>query len=422
MNTMQNEEHKNEAIVRIDTLLFASAFMLSISTNYIDASIYNNAILVLMVISVSLHLLEKQRLRVRKNIFYLTVAVIGIIIYNFFISPLATQKLLIHLSCFLIGYSICDYNIFEQRQFALNTILKTYMYILLVTAAIGVLESFVGNIFDPYAVRVYAATYRLHSVFLHPIIFSLMMLQLFVLSHYYIDNRIVKSIVGFAAFYCIFMTLTRAAWLTFAIVIILLAVHRVFALKEPIFRGKVFNKRRIIETGIVIVLLVILISESDLGRYISTFWNRWNALEGSTSINYRSSTITAILDGIKRRSIIQWIFGAGNLSAQSLLGNYGIYFGRVGNNVVDNQWLAVFADFGLLGLFGLIYLLIYSFKSYFNKALGINIWALALCTISILLVALVCDVFYWATAGCISFIMFGLLYANIQTSNRGSVL
>jgi len=416
---MQKLEQKNNTIVYIDILLFTMAFLLSISTNFIDASIYNNAILVLMVISVALHMFVKHRLRVKKKIFSLAIVLVGIIAYNYLISPLATQKLLIHFSCFLLGYCICDYDTFEQRQFALRKCLIAYFYILLVTEAIGVFESVFGNFLDPFTVRVYAATYRLHSVFLHPIIFSLMMLQLFVLSHYFIENQIVKSVVSFAAFYCIFLTLTRAAWLTFVIVFVLFGVHNAYVLKEPLFVGKVFNKKRLIEVGIVIALLVFVILRSDLGQYISTFWNRWNALEGSASISYRSSTISAIFDGMKQRNVVQWILGAGNLSAQSLLGNYGIYFGSIGNNVVDNQWLGVLADFGLLGLLAMIYLTFHSIKLFLNKDMDTSIWALSLCIISLLLIAFVCDIFNWATAGCVSFIMFGLLYANIQQSDRG---
>lgn len=243
----------------------------------------------------------------------------------------------------------------------IRSLLCVYSGILTVSAVYGLFESLFGNILDVYTVRTYAATYRLHSIYLHPIIFSLMMLQAFAINHYLLKNQVLKNVLGTLNIYCIFMSLSRSAWLVFAVFVVLIFVQKKMTQRGTLLLEKKINKKNITAVLILFIIIGTFIRRVDLISYWEKLVNRWQALEGSMSVSYRLDVISAVWqERIHDANPIHWVLGSGYHSVQNAVGRAGIYFGTVENNVVDNEWVTLSYDFGLLGIILLLY---FSWKS-----------------------------------------------------------
>ena len=297
------------------------------------------------------------------------------------------------------------------KEHGLKQLLKGYSIILSILAIYGVFEFIFGNIFDAYTVRVYAATYRLHSLFLHPIIFSLMLLQSLIINHYLIKNVVVKGILTLINIFCIFMSLSRSSWLVLGIILIMMMIHQKYIQKKPLLVSKYITKVRFLGIAVLLCVIVIIIQKLDIVSYLGTLMTRWQALEGSMSVQYRLSVIASVFsDRINDTNILHWLIGSGYHSVQASVANAEMGFATLGNYVVDNQWISIFFDFGFIGLAALVYLTIKSLRCFFGNY-DSGLWIVSLCMIANLLMALICDTFGWAPAGNVVFVLSGILFS-----------
>ncbi|WP_321023983.1 O-antigen ligase family protein [Eisenbergiella porci] len=398
---------RKKTVIRIEIFLLTLSFLMSIGTSFFESSIYYNAAVVLMVLSLGVHFVLNGTTGIKKRLFSIICIVLVVLIYNYILSPLATKKLFVYLSAFLMGVFLAE----DGDEEGIRSLLCVYSCILTVSALYGVFETLFGNKLDVYTVRTYAAIYRLHSIYLHPIIFSLMMLQAFAINHFLIKNQTLKNILGMINVYCIFMSLSRSSWLVLAILIVLIILQKKKTQKKPLLLGKVINKQSITAVLVLAIIIGIFLQKADVLSYWGTLLNRWQALEGSMSVSYRSGVVTAVWqDRVQDLNPIHWILGSGYHSVQNAVGRAGIYFGTVGNNVVDNEWVTLTYDFGLLGIMILLYFTWKSLYIFFSKNESENMWIVALCIIVNLMMALICDTFGWAPAGNIAFVFFGVMF------------
>lgn len=382
-------------------------FLLSISTSFIDNGIYNTGTVIITVLVLTVYIASNRRLSISKSNLCLYTILLIIFTYNFLISNVNTKKILVWLTCFLIGliYERCSG---EKAKIAL---LKGYWGILLATCIFGVIESITGNKLDAYTVRVYSATYRLHSVFLHPIIFAQMMVIEFILNFYIINKRVLKYIVGFMCIFCIVMSLSRFAWITIIMVIAFMLIkNKTLSLAKIL--GSKTSWRRFVEVVLVLIGLIIILIRIDITSILASVIRRWNALEGSMSVSYRFSTLLVLVQQrLQDSNPVHWLIGSGYQKAQVAVGNAGIYFGTVGNSVIDNQWLCFFYDFGLVGIVTLIVLFVKSITTYFKTDSSI-LGVVSLVVFANLMMAFVCETFVWSTTGNITFVFIGLFWTQ----------
>lgn len=398
---------RKRTVIRLEVFLLTLSFIMSIGTSFYESSIYYNAAVVLMVLAVGVHFLLNGTTGIKKRIFAILTVVLVVLFYNYMLSPLATKKLFVYLSTFLMGAFLAE----DGEEEGIRSLLCVYSFILTLSAVYGVFETLFGNVLDVYTVRTYAATYRLHSVYLHPIIFSLMMLQAFAINTYLLKNQTLKNILGIINVYCIFMSLSRSSWLVLAALIALIMIQKKKTQKKPLLLGKVINKKSITAIFVLAIIIGVFIQRADITSYWGTLFNRWQALEGSMSVSYRSGVVSAVWqDRVHDFNPIHWILGSGYHSVQNAVGRAGIYFGTVGNNVVDNEWVTLSYDFGLMGMILLLYFTWKSLHVYFSKYESENMWMVALCIIANLLMAFICDTFGWAPAGNIVFVFFGIMF------------
>lgn len=398
---------RKRTVIRLEILLLTLSFLMSIGTSFFESSIYYNAAVALMVLSVGVHFVLNGTTRIKKRLFLIMCVVLVVLLYNYTLSPLATKKLLVYLSTFLMGVFLAE----DGDEEGIRSLLCVYSCILTISALYGVFETLFGNVLDAYTVRTYAATYRLHSIYLHPIIFSLMMLQAFSINHFLVKNQTLKNILGIINVYCIFMSLSRSSWLVLAVLIALLLVQKKVTQKRSLLLGMIINKKSITAVFVLAVIIGVFIQKADITSYWGTLLNRWQALEGSMAVSYRSRVVSAVWqDRVHDLNPIHWILGSGYHSVQNSVGSAGIYFGTVGNNVVDNEWVTLTYDFGLLGIILLLYFTWKSLHVFFSKNESENMWIVALCIIANLLMAFICDTFGWAPAGNIAFVLFGVMF------------
>lgn len=398
-------EKTSNIIINIEIWIATISFLLSIGTSFFESSIYYVSSVVLMIIAAGVHLINVN-FKIEKKLLVIMIIACILLTYNFFLNPLATKKLVVYISSFVIGYIV----IRDGKNKGVRRLLVSYAIIIALSALYGVFEFVFGNVLDVYTIRVYGAIYRLHSVYLHPIIFSLIMLQSIVIFYYLVDNILLKNIIIMLSVFCVFMTLSRSAWLVLGIVIVLVFCHNKFILKKRGILTSHFSRRKVVIMLILFIALMMLLYKVNVVSYIEILFDRWQALNGSTSVLYRSNVIETVLTDRKNDSnIVHWTIGTGYHSVQKLIGRAGIYFGEVGNNVVDNQWITIFYDFGLLGLGTLVYCTIKSVRLYFSKQTR-EIWITSLCIIVNFLMAFICDTFEWAPAGNLVFVFLGMMF------------
>ena len=397
-------------IIKIFMFLIAFQFLTSISTSFIDTGLYNLISICILFILIFVYFIYKKKLMFNKKLIYIIPIFLIFAIYNINLSIVNTKKIFVTFSCFFCGFLFSKIN----NDIYTKKLLKTINYILLGTCIYGVVESLIGNFLDIYTVRVYAATYRIHSIFLHPIIFSLMMLIAFWLSYYLIENRILKFIFCMMSLYCIVMTLTRSAWVAFVITVILNIIKRKLN-KGSLFNfGKKVSKWKLIELIIILIIIFIISTKFNLLSIVNRMSLRWGTLNNSMSVTYRSNAIyTLFASRLSDNNIIHWLIGSGYHGVQKAAANAGIYFGTVGNNVIDNQWISVFYDFGLIGIFVMIYIFVRSIII-FLKTKEIILKLMSLICFVCLFMGFFCDIFEWSTAANITFLFIGLISPKLN--------
>lgn len=414
------ETKKSYKISIIDILFTCCVliqFLLSISTSYMDSGFYNRVSVVLAASTFMLYIISSKKLIISKKMMLVYAVLLLILLYNYRLSVLTTQKLLVWLSCFFVGYIYAKR--FQNKS--LYPVLKGFLLILLVTGLYGVLEIAVGNILDIYAVRIYSNVSRIHSVFLHPIILAEIMLIMFAFNSVLTEKGNWKRLISVVSICCIIMTMSRFSWIILFVLFILIFIKN--KLVNNMRVKKLFPKKRVIEALVIIGIGIFVLIKIDITSILIRMLSRWNDLEGSMSVTYRFSTIQALLEQrFHDGNILHWIIGTGYQSAQDAIGAAGIYFGTVGNNVVDNQIFAIFYDFGLIGISVIIYLLFKSIKMYlFTK--NREVAAVSFGVFVTICMGFTCDTFNWATTGSLTFILFGFFlvmikYEKVLKNNR----
>lgn len=202
------------------------------------------------------------------------------------------------------------------------------------------------------------AEMRVRTVFLHPTICGVFMTLawLCVLFIPY-RKRWLNYVAKITIFLCLLGTQSRSNWIAFFI-INLLYIWRKYKKK-----GISLEKRNIIQAAVLLILALII--AVIFNEYIKNIYqlviNRWIAgMDSNNAGNY--NRVTMIKMGLQEWTnlgIPEKIFGSGSGYAKAFLLKHPI---RGWSAAVDNQYLTVLLDFGLLGLILLLWIGGYIFK------------------------------------------------------------
>lgn len=202
------------------------------------------------------------------------------------------------------------------------------------------------------------AVMRVRSIFLHPTLCGVFMTVswlciLFVPYKRKWFNSLAKIIV----FLCLLGTQSRSNWIAFVVVNVL------YLCGKRRKNRKYINKRHIVYMGICLILLfvtAIIFNEYIANIYQLVVKRCILAVDSNHAGNY--NRVTMIKMGLAEWNnfkIKEKVFGAGNGYAMAFLHKHPI---RGWNMAVDNQYLTVLLDFGLVGLFFLLGLIGYIIK------------------------------------------------------------
>ena len=402
MNIKSNYKYK--FLSGFELLIIIMSFVFSIMTSFIDKKYFYLFVFAVFAVKAFIYIKD---MKIKTSVMTCVISVvIAILLFSEILKGKDILNLLQLVCCFAIGYSFAQYD--KKKDGKLVEKLFCILNVLFVLTGIGgVCEYYFGNAFDTFTLRVYTTT-RLHLFYMHPIIFAYSMVAAFIINYYFTKKTILKFINGLIYIFCLIFSLTRFSWICIILTALFIVLKRVVQSNKKIK----MKTETILSVLFIILFCVLLLSTVNAAGIFKTVSERWNQLENSQSIEYRTTTINAI---VKNRlfdtNILHWLIGTGNKSAQKLLASKHIYLDTVGNNVVDNEWLCVGYDFGLFGLFLMGSLFVKSVMVFFKEKDN-TLSCIALLNIINLFFSLTFDSFGWPFSSCMIFVFAGFLMAN----------
>lgn len=240
------------------------------------------------------------------------------------------------ISIFCMGYRIRGGN---ERQ--AKKVLFFLFAIFLFAAVVGIPEYFShSNIFFPDYGNPWQ-TYRVSSLYHHPLMYSTMLSIGFWISIYLIKNRILKLFSLIVFTFGIFASLSRSSWIAWLIVIAYVILSK--------FRSRITKK--MILSGIATVFIITFFFQTNYGEVlIDTISSRFSNLSKDLSSTQRLGTIAYIQgDIVNNINPLTFLLGHGEDSAAYFMLNTVIDIENFSST--DNQYLLIFYNYGAIALF-----------------------------------------------------------------------
>ena len=208
------------------------------------------------------------------------------------------------------------------------------------------------NYLMPYLSQFYTystvgtSSYRISSVFVHPIVYANILLIMLIVNIY--RNCTYKSrYAGYLILIVsLFATSTRGAWILAAQILLIELIDN--------YRTKI-SRQTFIATALTFVIVLVGAFKSNL--FIAAIIERFTQLSGSYSLSYRLGIITNYFKAIFSSNVFNIIFGHGYFSARNSLEEISSV--NINVDSLDNQFVSLLYDGGLLIFTTLIILLIY---------------------------------------------------------------
>lgn len=248
------------------------------------------------------------------------------------------------------------------------------------------------------------ASARVRTIFIHPIICAVYT-TIFWLCLLYKPYQ--KKWVNFLAGGCMILSLvgtqSRSSWISFFIVTFIFFIKNINYKKLVVRRKEIMS---VISIFIILFLLSIFFKENII-NIVEVVVKRWtDGLNVNNSGNFnRVSMIKMGLNDWNTANFGRKIWGAGFGYALKLLKSHSI---RGWDIAVDNQYVSILLDYGLVGLVSFLYLIFRILKKIFlTKKYIVQFWGL--CILSMCISAFFYEMFSWITVTmlfCICLCMF----------------
>lgn len=249
--------------------------------------------------------------------------------------------------------------IYGQRPKVYEKGMKMILSIIVISALYGIIEALVSyNVFEQYFVADYirgyygTALYRIASIFMHPIVCGQVLLIGFWFVAFFYDKwKRVSCLIIIAL--GIYYTKSRSIWggLIFSIAILVLVKMIEFFLKHRI------QKRKLLYIPFAMVFVYFLYKIGMFDTIINSIYERILAASGSTSeLARQSMSMYTINYMIHDASMLQRLFGYGMDSSKSWIYKSGAFVKAY--DAIDNSYLTVMYEFGLVGLLTIVILIV----------------------------------------------------------------
>ena len=261
---------------------------------------------------------------------------------------------------------------------------------------------------------------RMTALFVHPIPCALFVSFFLILVIRSTHNRLLKVIGTLIGTIGLLLTLSRSAWITVAIVILVGNWNNIVNL----VKSKKIKKSTlaIIMLALFGICLVILLQPKEIISLVETVNKRVASkpLSSQMSFVWRVTAVGTIIVNSVKSGIISFLFGNGQFSSAQFL--QGLKFGsNISYNVatVDNSYISVLFDFGLIGFIFLVLYVVYTFKVIRNSSNELARTA-GFLSLSAIIMNLFYEGLYWCNSGYIMFFLIGMIIYYKDETEKNS--
>lgn len=248
--------------------------------------------------------------------------------------------------------------------------LKQLGVALFAVAIFGVLEGIAG--YNPFVGffshilgewRMGTISYRASSIFSHPIPFAHMMLigmTIFMVAY---KGSLAKKVFAVAVFLmAIIESQTRSALVIAIVIFCLLGLRYLISSRQ----GRL-SAFAIIACCLFALVVMMMILTGYAPSFASGLIERLSTLDSfDVSVTQRTGAVQLLLDEVFRRSPLELFIGNGISSSNELIGGTTISIENF--NTVDNNWMTVLFDFGVVAFMAMIVLALRGLYHFlFNK-------------------------------------------------------
>ncbi|WP_416044822.1 O-antigen ligase family protein [Clostridium tyrobutyricum] len=384
-------------LLRINLILFS--FLVAISYRYTPVKKFYYVFIVFLLFILILHL-SKNRISIKNFTNYFMFMVIVAIIYTvinskYNLRDIYKYYIIMYATIFYLYYALDKYGfeyakrLYKQFTIVLNifSILNLYQ----VFFKIPIFEKYMVPIGNSYSYNFHQSNYRTLSAFGHPIIAGLFFAALFFCNLYLIKNSLKKYILEFIVLINIYSTMSRSVWIAFLIGLIfyiLINIRKIFSN----FKDTRFTYRKLFLIYLSIIFIVVvaiyIICNSNIisNSIMSRFGDSLSSNSTDPSNLQRTGTINLVMNYMLSSNIYHLIFGYGFDTMISFMLAHPLYIIDFGST--DNTYLAIFYQYGLLGIIAYIVLFIkicIKFFKYHKKSWIIELSFINLVVINIII-------------------------------------
>ena len=387
-------------------LIFISSLLTIYDTAKVSILLY--VLLMVVIIFVFILFTQKQLRHGLGRIFVMSMLVLGL--YGIYFWGVCSNENLKRYSLILmeyaVGYLLCK--IVDDKM-----LIKLYQILLIAiccSCIFGIYEMFIGenplkNYFFKDYMTFYSREKRICSTFAHPIIFSSVILCGEMINEFIIKNKTIKLLIGVILIMALYGTKSRSSWI----------IVTVFYLIKIIKRnsGKIKFKYLVVASIFIVVCLIFLPVDSLIEGMVE----RLNMLQvDAGSSSYRFNANLALLSmPFTTGNLHTLLLGIGFNKAASALATYGLTLGSAA--ATDNQILAIFCEFGVIGFTLFIFSILYIFRKKINPEEKVSNCSRAIIVVLFFMMFFY-DMFFWDFVTTLLCISIGIFVGHIDRSAK----
>ena len=247
----------------------------------------------------------------------------------------------------------------------------------------------------------------------------------FMLGLIVLDNRVTLFVTTIVQMYALALTGTRMAWIAIAISF---AVGLFIYIRDRGWsRFMAMNKRRRLYAtalvGVVILVFAMTLLLSPAGKMIIERTIN-NPISKDSSANYRVFVFGILLRVFSGNTMLQKVLGSGYSSGNQALWNDEEYLNSHSKNAwpVDNGYLSVLYDFGILGIIIVILIALAAIRIVLDKKSERHDIIISLLLLLLGVTMASYDMLYFTNISYIVFIFVGMVLGIYDKNYRSNIL
>lgn len=324
---------------------------------------------------------------------------------------------------FLLLCTILGILLQRKREFLFKG-LKFFEYFIILCGFYGIYEYTIkfnyisykycqgANLLNRYYWQFNPNSYRVATVFIHPILYSVLIAFVILFVFYYEKNKFIKYGSLLLLVINIYLTKSRTSWVALAIVFCLVILD--FFVKI-IKKGKI-EKSILSKILLSICLLPGVVIFSLKKGYIQSVFARFNNLFKDTSTLQRTGTLNYFIKNIfPKFSLFKNMLGHGEGASAPVMSNLNITMSNFAET--DNQFLTTAYNSGFIALILVLIFIIYSVCLFFStNDKGIKF--VSICFFMMNITMFFFELYRFTTVSFWYFIFLGFLIGTINLNIR----